>query len=218
MKVSLTGIAGGSGLPTALALMARGHEVAVSVRSRTGGKTDIVATLEAEGARIVEMDVTDAAGTGAGVADAVAALGGLEVLFNNAEIGAYGIQELMSPEDMTRVFDVNVTGVLRVMRSALPHFRAQGRGTILLRPARSGASRRPSAEPVRLRNARWRPSSNATGPSCPVSASNPASSSRAPCPRRSSTAWSPRATPRARRNTAISPPSRPCRRRGWRRC
>ncbi|WP_425098593.1 SDR family NAD(P)-dependent oxidoreductase [Tropicibacter sp. S64] len=130
-KVFITGIAGGFGLPTARALMAQGHAVAGSVRSRAGRKADIVADLEAEGARIVEMDVTDAASTGQGVAEAITALGGLDVLFNNAGIGAYGIQELMSPEDMTRVFDVNVTGVQRVMRAALPHFRAQGRGTVL---------------------------------------------------------------------------------------
>ena len=77
------------------------------------------------------MDVTDNASAEAGVADAISALNGLDVLFNNAGIGSYGIQELMSPEDMARVFDVNVTGVQRVMRAALPHFRAQGRGTVL---------------------------------------------------------------------------------------
>lgn len=37
----------------------------------------------------------------------------------------------MSPEDMVRVLDVNVMGVQRVMRAALPHLRAQGRGTVL---------------------------------------------------------------------------------------
>jgi NAD(P)-dependent dehydrogenase (short-subunit alcohol dehydrogenase family) len=130
-KILITGIAGGLGLPTARALMAQGHEVAGSVRNRTGSRADIVAALEAEGAHIVEMDVTDTAGTEAGVADAINALGGLDVLFNNAGIGSYGIQELMSPEDMARVFDVNVMGVQRVMRAALPHFRAQGKGTIL---------------------------------------------------------------------------------------
>jgi NAD(P)-dependent dehydrogenase (short-subunit alcohol dehydrogenase family) len=130
-KIFITGIAGGFGLPTARALMEQGHQVAGSVRSRTGGKADIVAALETDGAQIVEMDVTDTASTEAGVADAIAALGGLDVLFNNAGIGAYGIQELMSPEDMIRVFDVNVIGVQRIMRAALPHFRAQGRGTIL---------------------------------------------------------------------------------------
>jgi len=130
-KVLITGIAGGFGKPTALALLARGHAVAGSVRSRVGRNADTVRELEAAGARIVEMDVTDTASTEAGVAEANAALGGLDVLFNNAGIGSYGIQELMSPGQMTRVFDVNVTGVQRVMRAALPHMRAQGRGTVL---------------------------------------------------------------------------------------
>ncbi|MFY1712075.1 SDR family NAD(P)-dependent oxidoreductase [Tritonibacter mobilis] len=130
-KVFITGIAGGFGKPTALALLERRHEVAGSVRSRAGRNADPVAALEAAGARIVEMDVTDTSSTDAGVAQAIAALGGLDVLFNNAGIGSYGIQELMSPQDMGRVLDVNVTGVQRVMRAALPHMRAQGRGTIL---------------------------------------------------------------------------------------
>lgn len=130
-KILITGIAGGFGRPTAEALLARGHEVAGSLRSRTGRNAAAVAALEAAGARIVEMDVTDDAGTQAGVAEAIAGLGGLDVVFNNAGIGSYGIQELMSPEDMTRVFDVNVMGVQRVMRAALPHLRAQGRGTVL---------------------------------------------------------------------------------------
>lgn len=130
-KVLITGIAGGFGKPTALALLDRGHEVAGSVRSRAGRNADTVKELEAAGARIVEMDVTDTGSTEAGVAEAIAALGGLDVVFNNAGIGSYGIQELMSPEDMARVFDVNVMGVQRVMRAALPHMRVQGRGTVL---------------------------------------------------------------------------------------
>jgi NAD(P)-dependent dehydrogenase (short-subunit alcohol dehydrogenase family) len=130
-KVMITGIAGGFGRPTALALLERGHAVAGSVRNRAGLNASTVTQLEAAGARIVEMDVTDSASTDAGVAQAIAALDGLDVLFNNAGVGSYGIQELMSPEDMTRVFDVNVTGVQRVMRAALPTLRAQGRGTVL---------------------------------------------------------------------------------------
>jgi NAD(P)-dependent dehydrogenase (short-subunit alcohol dehydrogenase family) len=130
-KIFITGIAGGFGVPTATALMAQGHQVAGSVRSRMGRNADTVAALEALGAGIVEMDVTDTASTEASVSTAITALDGLDVVFNNAGIGSYGIQELMSPEDMTRVFDVNVTGVQRVMRAALPHMRAQGRGTVL---------------------------------------------------------------------------------------
>lgn len=130
-KVMITGIAGGFGKPTALALLERGYQVAGGVRSRTGKNADSVVELETAGASIIEMDVTDTASTERGVADAIERLGGLDVLFNNAGIGAYGIQELMSPEDMARVFDVNVMGIQRVMRAALPQMRAQGRGTVL---------------------------------------------------------------------------------------
>ncbi len=110
--------------------MEKGYTVAGSVRSRSGKNADTVAELETAGASIVEMDVTDTASTDRGIAQAIEALGGLDVLFNNAGIGSYGIQELMSPEDMARVFDVNVMGVQRVMRAALPHMRGQGRGTV----------------------------------------------------------------------------------------
>ncbi len=130
-KVMITGIAGGFGKPTALALLEQGYQVAGSVRSCAGNNAETVAELEAAGASIVEMDVTDTASAERGMAQAIAHLGGIDVLFNNAGIGSYGIQELMSPEDMARVFDVNVMGVQRVMRAALPHMRAQGRGTVL---------------------------------------------------------------------------------------
>lgn len=130
-KIFITGIAGGFGKPTAMTLLDQGYEVAGSVRSRGGKNADTVAGLEVAGAKIVEMDVTDTASTDRAVAEAIAALGGLDILFNNAGVGSYGIQELVSPDDMTRVMDVNVMGVQRVMRATLPHFRAQGRGTVL---------------------------------------------------------------------------------------
>ncbi|MEY3613170.1 MAG: hypothetical protein RJB14_2892 [Pseudomonadota bacterium] len=130
-KIFITGIAGGFGLPTALALLARGHTVAGSVRRSGGKNAQAVASLASAGAHIVELDVTDTTSTEQGLAQAIAALGGIDVVFNNAGIGAYGIQELMSPEEMAQVFDVNVMGVQRVMRAALPTLRAQGRGTVL---------------------------------------------------------------------------------------
>lgn len=130
-KVMITGIAGGFGKPTALALLERGYQVAGSVRSREGKNSGTVAELEAAGASIVEMDAKDTTSSERAIADAITHLGGLDVLFNNAGIGSYGIQELMSPDDMAHVFDVNVLGVQRVMRAALPHMRARGQGTVL---------------------------------------------------------------------------------------
>lgn len=129
--VFITGIAGGFGKPTALTLIDKGHTVAGSVRTRAGRNAETVAELEAAGAHIVELDVTDTDSTNAGVTAAIAQLGRLDVLFNNAGIGSYGLQELMSPEAMTQVFDVNVMGVQRVMRAAMPQMRTQERGTVL---------------------------------------------------------------------------------------
>lgn len=130
-KILITGVSGGFGRPMALALLKRGHAVVGSVRSRQGRNADGVAALEAAGAQIVELDVTDTASTQAGVDASIEAMNGLDVLINNAGIGAYGIQELLTPEDMGRVLDVNVLGVQRVMRAALPHLRGQRRGTVL---------------------------------------------------------------------------------------
>lgn len=130
-RVFITGVAGGFGKPTALALINEGYLVAGSVRSRRGKNEQTVKEIETAGVKIFEMDVTDTQSTENGITAAIEALGGLDILFNNAGIGSTGIQELMSPEEMAKVFDVNVMGVQRVMRAALPHFRAQGRGTVL---------------------------------------------------------------------------------------
>jgi NAD(P)-dependent dehydrogenase (short-subunit alcohol dehydrogenase family) len=100
------------------------------MRSRIGKNAEKANALEALGVSVVEMDVTDEARVGAGVSTALEALDGLDVVFNNAGIGSYGIQELFSADEMHRVFDVNVYGVQRVMRAVLPHLRAQGSGTI----------------------------------------------------------------------------------------
>lgn len=130
-RILVTGASGAVGYATCELLIARGHRVAGTMRSRDGKNTEVSAALSAQGVAIVEMDVTDDASVNAGVAAAIEALGGLDVVFNNAGIGSYGVQELFSADEMHRVFDVNVYGVQRVMRAVLPHLRRQGSGTIV---------------------------------------------------------------------------------------
>ncbi len=130
-KIIITGASGGLGAPICTALAAAGHHVVGTMRS-TGGKNEAVAqALGEQGVHLVELDVTDDASVERGVEEAISYLGGLDVVFNNAGIGSYGLQELFTPEDMQRVFEVNVLGVQRVMRAVLPTLRAQGRGTVL---------------------------------------------------------------------------------------
>ncbi len=130
-RVLVTGASGAVGFSTCEALVARGHHVAGTMRSRGGKNQQKMAALEALGVKTIAMDVTDDASVDAGVAAAIEALGGLDVVFNNAGIGSYGIQEMFSPQEMHRVFDVNVYGVQRVMRAVLPHLRGQRSGTIV---------------------------------------------------------------------------------------
>lgn len=129
-KILITGASGAFGSLTALAVAAKGHRVVGTMRSITK-KKDLVDRLQQAGVQLVEMDVTDEASVDAAVAHAIDRLGGLDVVFNNAGVGATGIQELYTAADLQRIFDVNVFGTQRLMRAVLPHLRAQGKGTIL---------------------------------------------------------------------------------------
>lgn len=130
-KILITGASGAFGSLTCKALVEKGNQVVGTMRSMQGKNEKIAAELIAVGVHLVEMDVTDEASVNKGVTKAIDLLGGLDVVFNNAGIGSNGIQELFTAEDMQRVFDVNVFGVQRVMRAVLPHFRDQGKGTVL---------------------------------------------------------------------------------------
>ncbi len=130
-RVLITGASGAIGYATCELLAARGHRVAGTLRARDGKNAEVARALGAMGVSVVEMDVTDDGSVDRGVGAALEALGGLDVVFNNAGIGSYGVQELFSADEMHRVFDVNVYGVQRVMRAVLPVLRRQGAGTVV---------------------------------------------------------------------------------------
>ena len=110
----VTGGASGIGAATARLLLARGARVAVLDRDPSGAP---------EGTLAVACDITDTAAVDRAVAAVVAALGGLDVLVNNAGIGAVGDVGQNDDAEWARVLDVNVTGIARVSRAALPHLR-----------------------------------------------------------------------------------------------
>jgi len=84
-------------------------------------------------AHYVPMDLMDPAAIRDGVAAAVAALGGLDGLINNAAIthsGGKGLDEL-TVDTWDRVMDVNVRGTWLVTRAARPHLARSGQGRVL---------------------------------------------------------------------------------------
>ena len=113
MRALVTGGASGIGRAVAELLLARGHSVAVL---DLGGDAP-------SGAEFFQADVTDDASVRAAVEGAAARMGGLDVVVNNAGIGAAGTVADNDDDEWRRVFDVNVYGMMRVARAALPHLR-----------------------------------------------------------------------------------------------
>ncbi|MFE0534344.1 SDR family NAD(P)-dependent oxidoreductase [Streptomyces nigra] len=118
----VTGGASGIGRTTADLLAERGARVAVLDLDPSSVDKPLLA---------YRADVTDDTSVRAAVADAVAALGGLDVLVNNAGVGAQGTVEDNDDTEWHRVLDVNVLGMVRVARAALPHLRASAHAAIV---------------------------------------------------------------------------------------
>ncbi len=110
----VTGGASGIGAAIAARLQADGARVAV---------LDLNAEAAAEGQLAIACDVSDDASVRSAVDRVVAELGGLDIVVNNAGIGAAGTVADNPDEEWHRVFDVNVVGMVRVARAALPHLR-----------------------------------------------------------------------------------------------
>ena len=107
---------GGSGIGAAIAeeLLARGARVAIFDLDPS---TCPAAVLE------VTVDVSDDASVRAGVDAVLRTWGRLDILINNAGIGAQGTVEGNEDDEWRRVLDVNLMGVVRVSRAALPQLR-----------------------------------------------------------------------------------------------
>ncbi len=130
-RIIITGASGGFGFLTAKSLKQAGHQVAGTMRSIEGRNAQVAKDLRAAGVHVIELDVRDEKSVNEGIAKAIDQLGGIDVLINNAGLGVMGMQEHFTPEDMQEVFDVNLFGVQRVLRAALPVLREQGKGTIM---------------------------------------------------------------------------------------
>jgi short-subunit dehydrogenase len=132
LRILITGASQGIGRALALEAARRGAKVLAAARS-----ADLLAELEREATRAgpplftVLADVTDPAGRHQMVDEASRRLGGLDVLVNNAGIGATGHFADASPERLRKIFEVNFFGLTETTRACLPLLMQGNRPAIL---------------------------------------------------------------------------------------
>lgn len=126
-RILITGGSAGIGLAAAKALSDRGAQLAVM--GRTEGR--LTAAAEHIGATPVVGDVSSEEDAVRAMREATDALGGLDVLINNA--GAfYGKPlEAVSPDSFRRLLEINVIGPALMTREAVMHLKASGGGDVI---------------------------------------------------------------------------------------
>ncbi|MFJ4933402.1 SDR family NAD(P)-dependent oxidoreductase [Streptomyces pseudovenezuelae] len=122
LRAVVTGGASGIGLATARALAAQGATVAVLDLDPAGVPGPLLG---------LRADVGDDTSVRAAVDAAATRLGGIDILVNNAGIGAVGTVEDNPDEQWHRVLDVNVVGMVRTTRAALPHLRRSAHASVV---------------------------------------------------------------------------------------
>lgn len=127
-RALVTGGASGLGLGAAKRLLEIGARVAIA---------DLPKALERltpqEKARFlpIAMDVSDDSAVVAGVAAAAKGLGGLDTLVNSAGVFQFRALEGITTAEWDRILDVNLRGTFLVMREAMAHLKASGRGRVV---------------------------------------------------------------------------------------
>jgi len=150
--VLVTGASRGIGAAVARAFAEQGDRVAVHYRSSRARAEEVAAALPGDGHAVVGADLADPDATRAMVDEAAAALGGLQVLVNNAAVIAPHTTD-SSYEDWQRawrdILAVNLVGAANVTWCAVRHLRAgPGRGGRIVNVASRGAFRGEPRQPA----------------------------------------------------------------------
>jgi 2-keto-3-deoxy-L-fuconate dehydrogenase len=129
--VLVTGGSRGIGAAIARAFAQQGDRVAVHY-GRSAEKAEAVrASLAGEGHVVVQADLARPDEVRIAVDSAAERIGRLDVLVNNAGIGAQGTIEENDDAEWRRVFEVNVFGIVRSTRAALPYLRRSSHAAVV---------------------------------------------------------------------------------------
>jgi NAD(P)-dependent dehydrogenase (short-subunit alcohol dehydrogenase family) len=127
-RVLLTGASSDVGSAAARLLHEEGARIALLARD--GEALQEVARSEAPGALPFPVDLGDHDAARRATEEAIAALGGVDVVVSNAGVAVFGHALEVSQEEFDRTVDVTFGGAVAVIRAALPHLRAS-RGAVV---------------------------------------------------------------------------------------
>lgn len=138
-SVLITGAGTGIGLATALHLAERGYAVFASVPDlgQRAGIEEAAATRGVD-VRVLLLDVTHRGTIESAVSTIMRDSGGIYGVVHCAGLGLRGFFEDLKDDEIRRLFDVNVFGVMAVTRAVLPHMRTARRGRIVIVSSAAG--------------------------------------------------------------------------------
>lgn len=125
----VTGASRGMGRELVEQLLSRGDRVAATLRRPE--QIDDLAARHGDRLWRRALDVTDTADVRAAVAEAFAALGGIDVVVSNAGYGVFGAAEDLTDTQIDEVIATNLTASIQLARAAIPHLREQGGGLLM---------------------------------------------------------------------------------------
>ena len=120
-----TGASTGFGRDTAETLAHAGYTVFASIRDPQAKNHEHAQTLRKQGIEVIELDVSSDDSVDRAVKDVLVRASRIDVLVNNAGIASAGVTEAFTPDQAKVVFNTNVVGLLRTIRSVLPDMRRQ---------------------------------------------------------------------------------------------
>ncbi|KXT10154.1 hypothetical protein AC579_9743 [Pseudocercospora musae] len=126
----ITGVSAGFGAEIAIAALQAGHKAIGTVRDRKRAAQN-VQRIESAGGKILELDVTQAEACAKVWKEAEQIHGHIDILCNNAGMSYLGALEDFTDDEARAQMDVNLYGPFRLIRAALPGFRARKSGTIV---------------------------------------------------------------------------------------
>ena len=131
-RALVTGAGAGIGRAIAYRLARGGCRVAAAdVRGDRSAETADEIRKAGGQALAIHADVSLQQDVDRMVREAVEAFGGLDVLVNNAAVSSAAFIESVTDDEMHRILGVNLMGVIRVTRAAVPHLKQSGRGRII---------------------------------------------------------------------------------------